>query len=67
VSKGGQFQLRLLSNNQTEVAGTTWYYHKAWPQRYWKLWSDAIIHNIHERVLKTIKQDAEADGNKKES
>jgi hypothetical protein len=63
VSKGGQFQLTTLSNNQTEVAGTTWYYHKAWPQRYWKLWSDAIIHNIHERVLKTIKEDAEADGN----
>jgi hypothetical protein len=59
VSKGGQFLLTPLGNNQTEVAGTTWYYHKAWPQRYWKLWSDAIIHNIHERVLKTIKQDAE--------
>lgn len=60
VSKGGQFLLTPINENQTEVAGTTWYYHKAWPQRYWKLWSDAIIHNIHERVLKTIKEDAES-------
>jgi hypothetical protein len=32
-----------------------------WPAEYWQLWSDAIIHRIHLRVLKQIKRLAEAN------
>lgn len=32
------------------------------PQGYWTLWSDLIIGRIHERVLRHVKELAEADG-----
>lgn len=31
------------------------------PATYWRLWSDAIVHRIHLRVLRHIKQLAETD------
>jgi hypothetical protein len=30
-----------------------------WPAGYWRLWSDAIIHRIHVRVLTHVKHLAE--------
>jgi hypothetical protein len=33
--------------------------HHLWPAAYWRLWSNAIIHRIHQRVLKHIKRSAE--------
>jgi hypothetical protein len=33
-----------------------------WPSAYWQLWSDAIIHRIHLRVLRHIKSLAEVKG-----
>jgi hypothetical protein len=60
-SRGGQFLLTEEPGNRTRLEGTTWYTHKIWPQAYWKLWSDAIIHNIHSRVLNHIKLETEAD------
>jgi hypothetical protein len=30
-----------------------------YPQQYWTLWSDLMIHRIHERVLNHVKQHAE--------
>lgn len=56
VSHGGQFKLTTLPNGHTLLEGTTWYDHKIWPVTYWQVWSDAIIHRIHLRVLKHIKQ-----------
>jgi phosphoribosylformylglycinamidine (FGAM) synthase-like enzyme len=41
------------------LEGTTWYYHNIRPTFYWQLWSDHIIHKIHERVLTHIKTNAE--------
>jgi hypothetical protein len=32
-----------------------------YPQDYWTLWSDGIIHRIHRRVLEHIQRLAEAD------
>jgi hypothetical protein len=32
-----------------------------WPAPYWRLWSDAIIHTIHARVLKHVKSLAEQE------
>jgi hypothetical protein len=59
VSNGGQFLLTPLPNGRTMLEGTTWYRHSLWPSSYWRLWSDAIIHRIHFRVLKHIRDEAE--------
>jgi hypothetical protein len=59
VSKQGQFKLTELSNGNTLLEGTTWYYHNIRPTFYWQLWSDHIIHKIHQRVLTHIKKNAE--------
>lgn len=55
VSKKGQFKLTKLANGNTLLEGTTWYYNKIKPAIYWNLWSDNIIHKIHNRVLTHIK------------
>jgi hypothetical protein len=59
VSSGGQFLLTPLANGGTRLEGTTWYRHGLWPAAYWRLWSDAIIHRIHIRVLEHIKHESE--------
>lgn len=61
VSKKGQFRLRHLPDGHTELVGTTWYINNVWPMDYWELWSDHIIHRIHERVLKHIKTQSEQE------
>jgi hypothetical protein len=60
VSNGGQFLLTPLPNGGTHLEGTTWYQHGLWPEAYWRLWSDAIIHRIHMRVLNHIRSEAES-------
>ena len=55
ISRRGQFILEKLPNGGTRLIGTTWYQHHLWPAAYWRLWSDAIIHDIHYRVLNHIK------------
>lgn len=59
VSKKGQFKLTKLPDGKTILEGTTWYYHNIHPEFYWKLWSNHIIHKIHERVLTHIKKKSE--------
>jgi len=54
VSNGGQFKLTRLPGNRTYLEGTTWYRHHMWPETYWKLWADFIIHKIHMRVLNHV-------------
>jgi uncharacterized membrane protein YhaH (DUF805 family) len=55
VSEHGQFALESLPGGRTRLVGSTWYQHHLWPAEYWRLWSDAIIHRIHLRVLRHIK------------
>ena len=55
VSRAGQFLLTRLPNGRTRLEGTTWYRNRFWPEQYWRVWSDYIIHSIHERVLVHIK------------
>jgi len=62
VSERGQFLLTSLGPHQTLLEGTTWYRHHMQPAEYWRLWSDFIIHRIHERVLGHIKHRAEQSG-----
>jgi hypothetical protein len=59
VSSGGQFLLTPLPNGGTRLEGTTWYRHGLAPAPYWRVWSDVIIHKIHMRVLRHIKEEAE--------
>jgi hypothetical protein len=61
-SAGGQFLLTPLPGGRTRLEGTTWYRHGLAPAEYWRLWSDEIIHKIHMRVLKHIKEEAEKTG-----
>ena len=62
VSQQGQFLLIPLPDGRTRLEGTTWYRHNMWPAAYWRVWSDFIIHRIHLRVLRHVKELAERDG-----
>jgi uncharacterized membrane protein YhaH (DUF805 family) len=55
ISKRGEFQLTALPGGKTRLTGSTLYQHGLWPAAYWRLWSDPIIHAIHDRVLRHIK------------
>jgi hypothetical protein len=59
VSSKGQFKLTRLENGNTLLEGTTWYYHKIKPEFYWKIWTEQIVHTIHQRVLNHIKEQSE--------
>ena len=59
VSQKGQFKLTQLENGHTRLEGTTWYVNRIKPDMYWTLWSDFIVHKIHERVLNHIKKVSE--------
>ncbi len=61
VSEGGQFLLTRLPSGGTRLEGTTWYKHGLWPATYWRVWSDAIIHRIHLRVLRHIRDEVAID------
>ena len=61
MSRQGQFRLTPLPGGRTRLEGTTWYQHGLWPALYWRLWSDRIIHTIHRRVLRHVKQLSESE------
>ena len=60
-SRRGQFRLRALPGGRTLLEGTTWYQNRMWPAAYWRLWSDELIHQIHQRVLEHVAREAERD------
>jgi uncharacterized membrane protein YhaH (DUF805 family) len=51
----GEFRLVRLASGRTRLEGSTWYRNHLFPQLYWNLWSDALIHRIHRRVLEHVK------------
>lgn len=57
----GQFKLERIGNNVTLLEGTTWYKVDVYPQFYWKIWANTIIHKIHYRVLEHIKSESEKE------
>jgi uncharacterized membrane protein YhaH (DUF805 family) len=61
VSERGEFRMTALPGGRTLLEGTTWYRNRMWPTFYWSLWSDAIVHRIHLRVLRHVKRLAETD------
>ncbi|MFM7468394.1 MAG: hypothetical protein ACKO37_02700 [Vampirovibrionales bacterium] len=58
-SRRGQFVLTPLANGKTRIEGTTWYTINVWPQSYWTMWSDFLVHAIHYEVLNHIKSQVE--------
>lgn len=56
--ENGQFRLIPISRTDgrpaTLLQGTTCYQNQMWPNCYWRLWTDYIIHQIHLRVLRQI-------------
>lgn len=59
-SRRGEFRLVELPGGRTRLEGSTWYRIDMYPNLYWSLWSDALIHGIHRRVLEHIRRHAEA-------
>lgn len=56
----GEFRLVPLPGDRTRLEGSTWYAYEIYPQAYWTLWSDLLIHRIHDRVLRHIKRSSES-------
>ena len=59
-SNRGEFALIALADGRTRLEGRTWYEVRMFPQWYWTLWCDSIVHRIHERVLHHIQERSEA-------
>jgi hypothetical protein len=59
--KRGEFRLIELDGQRTRLEGRTWYEYEIFPQSYWTLWTDRLIHSIHQRVLGHIKQLSESN------
>jgi uncharacterized membrane protein YhaH (DUF805 family) len=57
--RSGEFLLRPLSGGRARLEGRTRYELRVFPASYWGLWSDALIHAIHTRVLEHIKLQTE--------
>lgn len=55
----GQFKLERKGKNVTLLEGTNWYKVDVYPQFYWKIWANAIIHKVQRRVLEHIKSESE--------
>ena len=58
-SQRGEFLLKRLPDGRTRIEARTWYTLDMAPRGYWHLWSDAIIHRIHLRVLEHVQHQAE--------
>lgn len=57
----GQFRLQKTGNNVTLLEGTIWYKVDFYPQFYWQLWANAMIHRVHNKVLEHIKSESEKE------
>lgn len=55
----GEFRLVELPNGRTRLEGSTWYELDLAPFGYWSLIADQIVHQIHLRVLRHVKAEAE--------
>jgi uncharacterized membrane protein YhaH (DUF805 family) len=60
-AKRGEFRLVPISSGRTRLEGRTWYELEMAPEGYWQLWTDALIHRIHRRVLTHIAAEVDAE------
>jgi hypothetical protein len=61
VSRRGEFRLVGLANGHTRLEGSTFYTLALFPESYWAIWGEQLLHAIHGRVLDHIKQLSEND------
>lgn len=59
VSRGGEFRLVPLPGGRTRLEGSTFYTLSIYPEGYWVVWGELLLHAIHGRVLDHIKNLAE--------
>ena len=55
VSKRGEFRLVPLPDGRTRLEGSTFYTLSIYPEGYWVVWGELLLHAIHGRVLDHIK------------
>jgi uncharacterized membrane protein YhaH (DUF805 family) len=55
VSRRGEFRLIALPASRTRLEGSTWYTLSIFPEEYWTVWGEGLLHSIHGRVLGHIK------------
>ena len=55
------FYLTELPGGHTRLDGITTYQNRMWPAAYWRIWTDAILHQIHYRVFRQVKHLSETD------
>lgn len=60
-SRRGEFRLTSLPGGRTRLEGSTFYEMELFPQLYWHLWGDLLIHRIHRRVLRHVRAEAEGE------
>jgi hypothetical protein len=60
-SERGEFRMIALPDGRTRLEGSTWYRLDLFPQPYWTLFSDALVHRIHQRVLEHVRDRSEED------
>jgi hypothetical protein len=56
VSRRGEFRLIPLPGGRTRLEGSTWYTLSIFPEAYWTIWGEALLHSIHGRVLEHIRR-----------
>jgi len=56
----GEFRLTQLASEKTRLEGSTWFRLDIYPHFYWRIFADAIVGSIHERVLRQVKKDSES-------
>lgn len=60
TSKRGEFRLVPLPDGRTRLEGSTWYTLAIFPETYWTVWGEGLLHLIHGRVLRHVKALSEA-------
>jgi hypothetical protein len=56
VPETAEFRLTSANDGTTALTGISHYRNAMWPAAYWRLWSDAIVHQIHLRVFEHIRR-----------
>lgn len=55
VSRRGEFRLTALPGGRTRLDGSTFYTLSIYPEAYWVVWGETLLHRIHGRVLSHVK------------
>jgi len=63
-SRRGEFRLIELPGGRTRLEGRTWYTLDIHPSWYWGVYADAIVHVIHQRVLRHIRSLSESEASR---